>query len=69
MSEDVTELVARFQASPSADYTDAELELLDAAAATELWPAKIAGYQHFKRRNLPKAALLMTRVLAREPTP
>ncbi len=68
MSDDVAELVARFRANTSADYTDEELATLDAAAADDLWAAKIAGYQHFRRRNLPQAALLMTRVLAREPS-
>lgn len=68
MSDDVTELVARFRGNTEAAYSDEELARLDAAAATDLWAAKIAGYQHFRRRNLPQAALLMTRVLAREPT-
>lgn len=68
MREDVTELVARFHSNTAADYADDELERLDAAADTDLWAAKIAGYQHFRRRNLPRAALLMARVLAREPS-
>lgn len=68
MSEDVTGLVARFRANTAADYSDAELAQLDAAATTDLWAAKIAGYQHFLRKNLPQAALLMARVAAREPS-
>lgn len=68
MSEDVTELVARFRANTEAAYSDEELARLNTAAVTDLWAAKIAGYQHFRRRNLPQAALLMARVLAREPT-
>lgn len=68
MSEDVAGLVKRFLADTNAVFSDEELARLDAAAATELWPAKVAGYQHFKRRNLPQAALLMARVAAREPT-
>jgi hypothetical protein len=68
MSGDVTELVKRFRADANATYTNAELALLDDAAGTDLWAAKIAGYHHFRRRNLPQAALLMARVAAREPT-
>ncbi len=68
MSSDVAELVERFRTDASATYSDSELAQLDAAAMTDLWAAKIAGYHHFRRRNLPQAALLMTRVAAREPT-
>lgn len=68
MGEGVTELVARFRANTAADYSDEELAQLDAAATTDLWAAKIAGYQHFRRKNLPQAALLMARVAVREPT-
>jgi len=67
MSEDVTKLVGRFRADTTAAYTDGELARLDAAATTDLWAAKIAGYQHFRRRNLPRAAMLMAQVAAREP--
>lgn len=70
MSEDVAELVElveRFRADTTASYSDDELARLDVAATTDLWAAKIAGYQHFRRRNLPQAALLMARVAAREP--
>lgn len=68
MSDDLAELVARFRADTAADYSDEELARLDAAAEDDIWAAKIAGYQHFRRRNLPQAALLMTRVVTREPT-
>lgn len=68
MSGDVAELVKRFRANADARYSDDELARLDTAAATDLWAAKIAGYHHFRRRNLPQAALLMARVVAREPT-
>jgi len=68
MSDDVAELVARFRANTAADYSDEELARLETAAEDDIWAAKIAGYQHFRRRNLPKAALLMSRVASREPT-
>lgn len=68
MADDVMELVARFRADTAAAYTDAELAQLDAAAVADLWAAKVAGYQHFRRHNLPQAALLMARIAAREPS-
>jgi len=68
MSVDVADLVERFRSDTNAGFSDDELAKLDAAATTDLWAAKIAGYLHFKRRNLPQAALLMARVAAREPS-
>jgi hypothetical protein len=68
MSGDVGELIERFRTDPNASFSDDELAVLDDAASADLWAAKIAGYHHFRRRNLPQAALLMTRVAAREPT-
>lgn len=68
MSGDVSELVERFREQPDTPFSDGELLRLDGAADTDLWAAKIAALHHFRRGNLPRAALLMARVAAREPT-
>lgn len=65
---DAAALVQRFRRDADTRFGPEELAVLDAAASSDLWAAKIAGLHHFKAGNLPRAVTLMQLVLAREPT-